>query len=246
MLAGPDQRPLARKLGWAVLGMPLLAVLGIAVLRPGDLPDVGGFRFAQEVLMGEVAEVIEASCSYASDLRCRRVSFTLLEGSDLGSIAQEEWELLPSTPRFEVGDRVVLKRIPEAPPLQRYQFADRERRPLLVVSSLLFAAIVVWLGRLRGLAALAGLVLSVGVLLAYIVPAILWGRSPELVALTGGVLIAVMALYLAHGIKAMTHVAAIGTLLSLGLTVVLAALVTGPGRLLGPGFGRGHLPDGHW
>jgi uncharacterized membrane protein len=77
------------------------------------------------------------------------------------------------------------------------------------------------------LAALAGLVLSVAVLLAYIVPAVLSGRSPEMVALTGGVLIAVMALYLAHGIKSMTHVAAVGTLLSLGLTVVLAAVVTG-------------------
>lgn len=227
MLAGPDQRPLARKLGWAVLGTTLLAVIGTVALRPADLPDVGGFGFAQEVLMGEVVEVIEASCSYASDLRCQRVSFTLLEGPDVGSITQEEWELLPSTPNFELGDRVVLNRIPEAPPLQRYQFADRERRPLLFVAGLLFAAIVVWLGRLRGLAALAGLVLSVAVLLAFIVPAILSGRSPEMVALTGGVLIAVIALYLAHGIKSMTHVAAVGTLLSLGLTVVLAAVVTG-------------------
>jgi uncharacterized membrane protein len=227
MLAGPDRRPLARKLGWAVLGMTTLAVAGILALRPADLPDVSGFGFAQEVVVAEVVEVIEASCSYASDLECLRVSFTLLEGPDVGSITQEEWELLASTPHFDPEDRVVLNRIPEAPPLQRYQFADRERRPLLVVASVLFAAIVVWLGRLRGLTALIGLVLSVAVLLAYIVPAILSGRPPELVALTGGILIAVMALYLAHGIKAMTHVAAIGTLLSLALTVVLAAAVTG-------------------
>ncbi len=227
MLAGPDQRPLARKLGWAVLALTALAVVGIVFLRPADLPDVTGFGFAQEVVRGEVAEVIEATCSFAADLRCTRVSFTLLEGPDVGSITQEEWELLPSAPEFEVGDRVVLNRIPEAPALRRYQFADRERRPLLIAASLLFAAVVVVLGRLRGLAALAGLVLSVAVLLAYIVPAILSGRSPEMVALTGGVLIAVIALYLAHGLKPMTHVAAVGTLLSLGLTVALAAVVTG-------------------
>ena len=226
MLAGPDQRPLARKLGWAVLGMTVLAVVGIVALRPSDHPDVTEFGFAQEVVRGEVVEVIEASCSYAADLQCLRVSFRLLEGPDVGSITQEEWELVPSAPKFEVSDRVVLNRIPEAPPLQRYQFADRERRPLLIAASLAFAAIVVLLGRLRGLAALAGLALSVTVLLAYIVPAILSGRSPEMVALTGGVLIAVIALYLAHGIRPMTHVAAIGTLLSLGLTVVLAAIVT--------------------
>jgi len=227
MLAGPDQRPLARKLGWIVLSLTVLAVVGIFFLRPAELPDVTGFGFAQETVRGEVLEVVEASCSYASDLRCMRVSFTLLEGPDVGTVTQEEWELLPSTPDFEVGDRVVLNRIPEAPPLQRYQFADRERRPLLIAASLLFAAIVVLLGRLRGLAALAGLVLSVAVLLTYIVPSILSGRSPEMVALTGGVLIAVIALYLAHGFKPMTHVAAIGTLLSLGLTVALAAAVTG-------------------
>jgi uncharacterized membrane protein len=227
VLAGPDRRPLAGKLGWAVLALTVLAVIGVMFLRPADLPDVSGLGFAQEVVAADVAEVIEASCSYAADLECRRVTFTLLEGPDAGSFTQEEWELIPSAPRFVVGDRVVLNRIPEAPPLQRYQFADRERRPLLIGASLLFAAIVVLLGRLRGLAALAGLVLSVVVLLAYIVPAILSGRSPEMVALTGGVLIAVIALYLAHGFKPKTHVAAIGTLLSLGLTVGLAALVTG-------------------
>lgn len=207
--------------------LTVLAVAGTVFLRPTDLPDVTGFGFAQEVVRAEVAEVVEASCSYASDLECRRVTFTLLEGPDVGSFTQEEWELIPSAPQYVVGDRVVLNRIPEAPALQRYQFADRERRPLLIAASLIFAALVILLGRLRGLAALFGLVVSVVVLLAYIVPAILSGRSPEMVALTGGVLIAVTALYLAHGFKPMTHVAAIGTLISLGLTVVLAAVVTG-------------------
>jgi uncharacterized membrane protein len=226
-MAGPDRRPLDRKLGWAVLVLFAMSVVGIFLLRPTELPDVSGFGFAQEVVSGEVTEVVEASCSYADDLRCRRVTFTLLEGPDLGSLTQEEWELLPSSPAFNVGDRVVLNRIPDAPVLQRYQYSDRERRPLLLVASLVFAAVVILLGRIRGLAALVGLVLSVATLLAYIVPAILSGRSPEMVALTGGVLIAVFALYLAHGFTPMTHVAAIGTLASLGLTVGLAALVTG-------------------
>jgi uncharacterized membrane protein len=227
VLAGPDRRPLARKLGWAVLVLTALAILGMVTLRPADLPDVSGFGFAQEVLTAKVSEVVEASCSYASNLECRRVTFVLLEGPDIGTFSQEEWQVIASTPDLGVGDRVVLNRIPDAPALQRYQFADRERRPLLVGAALLFAAIVVLLGRLRGLAALVGLVLSMVVLIAYIVPAILSGRSPEMVALTGGVLIAVMALYLAHGFKPMTHVAAIGTFLSLGLTVALAAAVTG-------------------
>lgn len=207
--------------------MTALAVLGIVVLRPTEIPDAGAFGFVEDVFKAEVTEVIEAPCSFAADFDCRRVTFALLEGPDVGSFTQEEWQVIGTTLDFRVGDRVVLNRIPDAPALQRYQFADRERRPFLIGASLLFAAIVVLLARLRGLAALVGLALSVVVLLIYVVPAILSGRSPEMVALTGGVLIAVIALYLAHGFKAMTHVAAIGTLLSLGLTVGLAALVTG-------------------
>jgi uncharacterized membrane protein len=225
VLAGPDTRPLARKLGWVVLAITLAALVGIVILRPTTLPDVSGFGFAQEVVAAEVTEIVEASCSYSSDLSCQRVTFSLLEGPDAGTLTQEEWELIPSAPEFDIGDKVVLNRIPDAPALQRYQFADRERRPLLLGASLLFGAIVIYLGRLRGLAALVGLALSVVVLLAYIVPAILSGRSPEMVALTGGVLIAVVALYLAHGLKPMTHVAAVGTFISLGLTVALAGAV---------------------
>lgn len=197
----------------------------MVLLRPGEPPDVSGFGFAPDVLSASVIEVVEESCSFAEDLDCRRVTFQLLEGPDAGTTAFEEWELIPSAPEFAVGDRVVLNSIPEVPALQRYQFADRERRPLLIAAGLVFSALVVLLGRLRGLAALGGLGLSIGVLMLYIVPAILSGRSPELVALTGGMLIAVCAIYLAHGYKATTHVAAIGTFVSLGLTVGLGAVV---------------------
>lgn len=202
-----------------------LAIVGAVLLRPGNPPDVSQFGFAPEVLSASVIEVVEESCSYAEDLACRRATFELLEGPDAGTTTFEEWELIPSAPEFSVGHRVVLNRIPEAPALQRYQFADRERRPLLIGAGLIFSLLVVLLGRLRGLAALGGLALSIAVLMLYIVPAILSGRSPELVALTGGMLIAVSAIYLAHGNKGTTHVAALGTFASLGLTVGLGALV---------------------
>ncbi|HEY3427904.1 MAG TPA: YibE/F family protein [Acidimicrobiia bacterium] len=208
----------------SVLVLTLLAVVAVVLLRPGDPPDVSGFGFAPEVLSARVTRVVEGACSFGEDLVCRRATFELLEGPDVGTTTFEEWELIASAPQFAVGDKVVLNRIPEAPALQRYQFADRERRPLLIGAGLLFAALVIVLGRLRGLAALGGLILSIGVLLLYIVPAILSGRSPELVALTGGMLIAVCALYLAHGNRPTTHVAAIGTFASLGLTVGLGAL----------------------
>ena len=105
---------------------------------------------------------------------------------------------------------MVLNVIANADPLFRYQYADRERRPLLWGLSGLFALSVVGLGRLRGLAALGGLIASVFVLVVFIGPAILAGSSPVMVAAVGGSAIALLSLYLAHGWRTLTHIAAIG------------------------------------
>ena len=60
-------------------------------------------------------------------------------------------------PEFEVGEKVILSYTPDAPPEFQYQFADRQRRSLLLWLALLFAAAVIALGRWRGIGALAGL-----------------------------------------------------------------------------------------
>ncbi|MEZ5232418.1 MAG: YibE/F family protein [Acidimicrobiales bacterium] len=75
--------------------------------------------------------------------------------------------------------------------------------------------------------------------MAFIVPAILRDGPAVPVALTGTVVIALVALYLAHGVRITTTVALAGTLLSLALIVVLAAAAASaaahrPGRRPGP------------
>jgi uncharacterized membrane protein len=65
------------------------------------------------------------------------------------------------------------------------------------------------------------------VLLIFILPAILDGRSPVLVAVFGSAAIAFLALYAAHGFTRMTTVALIGTLAALTLTAVLSGMVVG-------------------
>ncbi len=189
------------------------------------MPDTSGLGFAGEVVRAEVSEVVEATCSYADDQQCLRVTFLILEGPDVDTITIEEWQLVPSSPQFESGDRVLLTVVPDAPPLERYQFSDRERRPLLAGVAILFLLVVVGLARIKGVAAVAGLLASLLVLFVYIVPAILTGRPPELVAIVGGTAIGMATLYLTHGVKPLTHVAAIGTFAALSLTVVLSAIV---------------------
>lgn len=228
VLTGADRRPLARNLGLLAAGVAGTVVVAMVLFWPESdkMPDTSGLGFASEVFAAEVTEVVEGTCSFADDVTCRRVTFLILEGPDAGTITFEEWQLLPSSPEFELGDGVLLNVVPEAPALERYQFSDRERRPLLLIVTIVFLLVVIALARIKGVGAVAGLIASLLVVFVYVVPAILTGRPPELVAIVGGSAIGIAALYLTHGIKALTHVAAIGTFASLGLTVALSALVT--------------------
>lgn len=60
------------------------------------------------------------------------------------------------------------------------------------------------------------------VLIKFVIPAILEGSDPLLVAIVGGSVIMFLALYLAHGLNAATTTAVLGTLASLLLTGLLA------------------------
>ena len=105
----------------------------------------------------------------------------------------------------------------------RYTFVDRDRKLLLWVLAGVFAVAVVLLGGLRGARAIVGLLVSIGVLGLYTMPAIIEGQPPVLVACLTAGLITFAALYLAHGFSAMTSVPVLGTLAALMMTVLFGA-----------------------
>ncbi len=232
-LLGPDRRTLG--LAWAPIILGLIVVVGLVTLWPRTDLDVESelLGLASEVYRAEVTDVITGSCSYAPDSECTLVVFELLEGPTPGGVATQEFEDTPSTPTFEIGEGVVMNYLPGSDPAFQYQFADRERRGLLIGLTVVFALAVVGLGRLRGLAALVGLGLSVMILIAFIVPAILAGTDPVLVAAVGALAIAIASLYLAHGFTDLTHVALLGATGALAITVVLSSLMTNLARFSG-------------
>jgi uncharacterized membrane protein len=71
------------------------------------------------------------------------------------------------------------------------------------------------------------------VIVAFVLPSMLDGNNPQLVAIVGGTAIAYLALYLANGVRPMTTVALLGTLSALALTVGLATLFTDLARFTG-------------
>ena len=187
------------------------------------------FGFAEDFVEAEVTERSNTGCIYASDLACRQYVFqvTLASGADAQPRTSVSLEFPDEQgqPDLEVGESIFLAVVPFDDGTVDYQYADKDRRPILIGLAVLFAVAVVALGRLRGFAALIGLVLSVGILMGFIIPAILNGSDAVAVALIGGGAIALVSLYLAHGYTPLTHVAAIGAFSALALTTALSWVV---------------------
>ena len=232
----PERIGVLRVLPGIVAGGLAAAVLvGMFLLRPigEERPDLSLIGINARVYEAVVDEVTGAPCQANSDLQCVEIAFRLTQGPDAGSVFPMTYVVSETSPSFSVGERVVLN-YQEGVDLEfRYAYADRQRRPVLLWLGVLFAVVVVMLGRMRGLAALVGLAASIVVLLQFVIPAILDGRNPLLVAVVGSAVIAYLALYAAHGFTRMTTVALLGTLAALALTALLSWLVVGVAHFSG-------------
>jgi len=155
------------------------------------------------------------------------------EGPDKGETVELSEQYEENGVVLERGDRLVLGYFPDSPPEFQYALADRQRRTPLFVLAILFIGAVVLLGRWRGVRALLGLVVSGAVIVVFVLPALLEGSSPLAVALTGSTVIALAALYLAHGLNVGTTTAVLGTLISLALVGVLGSLFVGAAEFSG-------------
>ncbi|WP_063775458.1 YibE/F family protein [Actinoplanes rectilineatus] len=171
--------------------------------------------------------------SYTQDSVCGSVTVKVTSGASSGSTVTTDIPAGPGAVTVEAGDDIELLYLPDSPTGQAYSIYDHQRSTQLWILAAAFAAAVIAFGRWRGLSALAGLAVTFAVLLWFIVPAILEGRSPLLIAIVGSAAIMLTVLYLTHGLHMGTTVAVAGTLAALTITGVLSALSTGFTHLTG-------------
>jgi uncharacterized membrane protein len=226
-----------RRIVTAVLVPAALATLvALVLLWPGDVsaePEPGGGQRA----LATVTAVAEQACpADARQQRCGSATVRVTEGPGAGATQTVDLPQGPGTSALHVGDGVVLLYYPDAVPGGRaYSVVDRQRSTPMIWLILIAVGAIVAFGRRRGLTSLAGLAVSFALLLFFVVPAILDGSPPLLVAVVGASAIMFAALYLTHGITVHTSVAVAGTLASLVLTGVLGALFTSLMQLSGLG-----------
>lgn len=227
--------PRARWLYRVPIALAMLTAFVLIILWPRGEPsfDRRELGLSTSVVVAVVTDVIDGECTFASGFECRTAEFTVAEGPDAGLATWQQFEISSFTPDFDVGEQVVLNVIDNPEVGTIFEYADRDRRPVLAVLLIVFSLAVVALGRFRGLAALGGLVLSVAVLVVFVAPSILVGNDPVLVATVGGAAIALATIYFAHGWNRISHVAVIGTFSALALTLGLSWIVAAAAKFSG-------------
>jgi uncharacterized membrane protein len=192
---------------------------------------------------GVITEIKTAPCPQAPEgsdpsllagpSGCGTAMVKLSDGPDAATTIETDLPAGPGAPAVHVGDAITLMAMADSDAGNSYQIADHQRGTQLWLLAAAFALAVMAFGRLRGVTALAGLGVTFGLLLWFIVPAILAGESPLLVAIVGSAAIMLTVLYLTHGLSSTTSVAVIGTLAALALTGILSGIAVAATHLTG-------------
>lgn len=216
-----------RVLTLAMAPLLLAIVAGLVLLWPGTLQSdtLVESVSSEDIYRAEVVTLTRGPCEGTdpgAGIRCSIAEARLQEGPDKGTTITLQEEADVGGADLDVGSEIVLAYYPDAGEGFEYAYADRERRQPLLVLAALFAVAVVALGRWKGARALAGVGVSLAILATFILPALLDGSDPVLVAVVGAGAIAIVALYLAHGINIGSTIALIGAFASLALVALLA------------------------
>jgi len=219
---------------------------GLALLWPGEVRDSGiAATLLVDTEQAEVKRVEEFVCPGFQNQTCQRATIELQTGPDEGDTSELVLGATAIDPELDVGDELRVTPSVEAPLIQppgaeggaaavsEYALSDFERRSPMLLLALVFAALVIAFGRLRGALSLLGLGISLGVVLLFVVPAIADGEEPLVVAVVGSMAVMLATIALAHGTGPKSLAAMLGTAVSLMLTVSLAVLFTDLAHLTG-------------
>ncbi|MFC9858377.1 MULTISPECIES: YibE/F family protein [unclassified Streptomyces] len=269
--AAPVSKHLRKVIAAVLIPFAAAVVVGLLVLWPDGTPahERTGVGFDRQTQQGKVVRVDKVDCKDVNAAQvpptgdtstpsgreavneqsglCEKATIEVTTGKDKGRTFVEVVQ--PDAPRqLRQGQGVVVAYAPDAPHDLQYSVTDVNRTVPMALLAGIFALAVVVVGRLRGVMALVALAVSFALLTLFILPAILQGSNPLVVAVIGASAIMLVALYLCHGLTARTSVAVIGTLISLLLIGLLGSLFIGWASLSGntddnTGLIHGLYPD---
>jgi uncharacterized membrane protein len=227
-------RPEVRRTMWIAVALcALVVVVGLVLMWPSG--DGGGddpLGLAGDPVAATVEAVAEEPCSFDPMQACKSIELIVAEGAFEGESFVLEQSV---TSTISDGDAVLVDLVDFGDGTTQAVFYDFERSTPMLLLGIVFVTAIVVLGRWRGVGALAGLAMSLVVIVVFALPALLDGANSVAVALVAAGAIAFVALFLAHGRSLATAAALLSTFASLALTGALAWVFLGASKFTGFG-----------
>ncbi|QRV03017.1 YibE/F family protein [Arcanobacterium phocisimile] len=222
-LTPEDRRRVRFALACVVIPIALLTMLGLFIFWPttGTLGGSGSTAIASraefapgtEKVIGEISFIGQTDENRQTPVKMK------IDGVEVG--VHVPYEYVHNG--LDVGDRINAIFSPglietDTP----YIFVDFVRAVPVWILITLYILVVLIVARGKGLAAVLGLGVSLAVVAAFMLPALMAGKSPIMVVIIGAVSMMFTSIYLAHGISIRTTTAILGTLGGLLITGVVA------------------------
>lgn len=134
---------------------------------------------------------------------------------------------------MKVGDKVFLDTTTLEDGQMLYAVSDFERRPVLIVFMIVFFALVIGFGRMQGFRSLVSLGVSIIAIFFVLIPLLIKGYNPVLVATAISAVILFIAIFFTHGFNRKSTIAFSGTVLAVIVTGLLAYVAVIFGHITG-------------
>ncbi len=151
------------------------------------------------------------------------------DGARIEAVVQDGSAVIPGSSNrepYEVGDEVVVTSFSGPAAGISAVISEPWRIPLLGTVAAVFAVAVLVVGGLRGIRSLVALALTLTVIVRVVVPLLLRGFDPILLAVVVAAAVTLATLLLTEGFSRVTLAAVLGTFAALAMTAGLAAAFT--------------------
>lgn len=191
----------------------------------------------EEIFEGKVLQIIKQEKRSSEDFNYtyQKIKLLVTSGSLHGqTITIENGEYASADNQtYNVGDKLIVSKEPDLDNQSKFYIRDYVRRDGLLILFIIFASLTILIGRIRGVLSLIGMGLSFLVIIFFILPRIIAGDNPVFIAIVGSVMIIPITFSLSHGLNPKTAIAVFGTLITLIITGLLAAIFVSITHLTG-------------
>lgn len=178
-------------------------------------------------------KIVNGSSNYFQDIKVRIDS-----GPEKGKVIEVENGLQNKITKSELytkGQEIVLSKTVNSNGQTEYSPYDFYRINFLIIFVVIFFILIFAVAGFKGLGSIAGMLVSLAIIMLYIVPTILKGHNPLSTTIIGSAFIIILSTYLAHGVSKKSTIALFSTLISIVLAGVFANLAMHFGNITGLG-----------